>query len=490
MSAFRSVGARLSLALLLVVAIALGLVYFVVVPSLEDRLVNSKLGQLAKAAPRLDKQYQKNPFDPDFFTNAAANTDARVILLELISTKPPTVITINSSLPGQSDDAYVNDPVALRAAQTLTLQKGTVKRKGERFAEVAVPVRGPGSTDVLLLSAPLHDTLANVHSVQRRLLVAGALALLVALAIGYGAASLFARRIRRLERAAGRIAVGQFDEPIVDSARDELGELARGFERMRVQLAQLDHARREFVANASHELRTPLFSLGGFLELFEDEDLDEPTRREFVATMRGQVDRLTKLAQDLLDLTRFDAGRLYLERQPVDLAALAADLAAEFAPLARSENRPLEAKVAGPVTALADEQRVLQIGRILLENALVHTPEGTQVRVEAAQDGGEAVLSVSNDGPEIPSDHAGHLFERFYRVDGTRASGSGLGLAIARELAELMDGTVEVESSANETKFSLRLRSTDAPPTTKHVKTERSARENGSERAETPLPRQ
>ena len=83
---------------------------------------------------------------------------------------------------------------------------------------------------------------------------------------------MFARRIRRLERAADRIAAGEFDEPVVDAGTDELGELARAFERMRRRLAQLEHARREFIANASHELRTPLFSLGGFLELLEDED--------------------------------------------------------------------------------------------------------------------------------------------------------------------------------------------------------------------------
>src|SRR4029078_2102177 len=109
---------------------------------------------------------------------------------------------------------------------------------------------------------------------------------------------LHAARLRRLERAANRIAQGEFDEPVVDLGDDELGELAAAFERMRVQLAQLDTARKEFVANASHELRTPLFSLAGFLELMADEDLDEDTRAGFLVTTREQVDRLTKRAAD------------------------------------------------------------------------------------------------------------------------------------------------------------------------------------------------
>src|SRR5204863_8094129 len=124
-----------------------------------------------------------------------------------------------------------------------------------------------------------------------------------------------ARRIRRLEAAAERIAAGDLDAPVHDEGRDELGELAAAFERMRRRLAQLDDARRAFIANASHELRTPLFSLGGFLELLDDEELDEATRAEFIATMSEQVERLTRLAADLLDLSRIDSGRVRIERE-------------------------------------------------------------------------------------------------------------------------------------------------------------------------------
>jgi two-component system OmpR family sensor kinase len=100
---------------------------------------------------------------------------------------------------------------------------------------------------------------------------------------------------------------------------------------------------------------------------------------------------------------------------------------------------------------------VLQIGRILLENALVHTPPGTNVRVSTALDGGRATLTVANDGPEIPGEAQRQIFERFYRLDGTRASGSGLGLAIARELAEAMDGRIELDSQEGWTRFTLVL---------------------------------
>jgi signal transduction histidine kinase len=316
-------------------------------------------------------------------------------------------------------------------------------------AEVARPV---GAAQVVLLSASLHDPLANVQTVQRRLVEAGLLALALALAVGYGAAFLFARRIRRLETAAERIAAGRFDQPVVDRSHDELGQLARAFDRMRLRLAQLERARREFIGNASHELRTPLFSLRGFLELLTDEDLDESTRSEFLDTMREQVDRLQRLAEDLLDLTRLDAGRMHIDRQRIDLRQIAEDLCDEFRAVAVATHHPLELDV-GEAMALGDEGRVTRIGRALLENALVHTPPGTRVVVSAQG----TTLSVSDEGPGIPAEHVDNVFDRFYRVDGARASGSGLGLAIARELAEVMGGTIDAAAARGRTTFTLQL---------------------------------
>jgi signal transduction histidine kinase len=222
---------------------------------------------------------------------------------------------------------------------------------------------------------------------------------------------------------------------------------------MRLRLAQLDHARREFIANASHELRTPVFALGGFLELLRDEELDDRTRREFFATMSEQVDRLAKLATELLDLSRVDAGRLQVAHGPVDLSDVAGTVVDEFAALSVAGGRSLELDASEDVWVLGDEQRVLQIGRVLVENALVHTPARTRVRVRVRT----GVLEVEDDGPGIPRQETDQVFERFYRGDGPRASGSGLGLAIARELAVAMGGTLELESQAGSTLFSLRL---------------------------------
>jgi signal transduction histidine kinase len=459
---FHSVGTRLSLALVLVVGISLGIVYLAVVPSLQSRLQNARLAQLSRAARDVRRQVVKAtvvyPTLQDLADTESRDIGARVAVLPSTLTGP---IADSSSAGAQ----FTNDPLAAKALANGRLEAGTVRHGEKRYAEVAAPyVNGMGSY-VLMLSDSLDSQLGSVHLVQRRVLQSAAAALLISLLLGYGGAWVFARRIRRLEQAAERIAGGRFDEPVRDRGGDELGDLAVAFERMRVRLAQLDDARREFVANASHELRTPLFSLAGFLELMDDGDMDERTRLEFLDSMREQVTRLTKLASDLLDLSRLDAGRLTVDREPVDLSALAEELLEEFGPAARASEHVLELSGAEGVVAAADELRALQIGRILVENALLHTPKGTTVRVRASRRGDRAVLEVEDEGGGIPREKQDQLFERFYRLDGTRASGSGLGLAIARQLAELMNGALQVDSRPGRTVFSLDLPASDVRST-------------------------
>ncbi len=293
MNPFRSVGARLGLGLAVVVAAALVLVDLIVVPSLEQNLIDSKIGQLEEAAPRVANQILKTSSFTldDAMQSASESANARVVYFTPLNLEPPKLLVVADSNAVTSVDVE-NDPVALRALRSGRLVSGTVTARGQRYAEAGYYVLG-GS--VVLLRSSLHDSLRSIHLVRSRLVIAGLIALIASLLVGYLAATLFARRIRRLERAAERIADGDFSEPVNDKSKDELGQLAATFEGMRQRLAQLEHARREFIANASHELRTPLFSLGGFLELMTDEDLDPQTQAEFTATMREQVDRLTKL---------------------------------------------------------------------------------------------------------------------------------------------------------------------------------------------------
>jgi signal transduction histidine kinase len=451
-------GLKFGLALFALVAGALGIVYLALVPRLESRLVDAKIADLKSAERAVERQFENA--DPYTYDAKAQNLQSRlgahVVVLERLQGSTLRNVGDSNPLPaGRIQD----DPVARAALESFRTTTGRVTRNGEERAEVAFPI---DEETVVLLSAPLKEALANVSLVRRTLVFAGLAAFGVSLLAGVLAAWRFTRRIRLLEAAAGRIAAGDFEHPVVDPVGDEVGELAQAFDRMRLRLAQLDHARREFIANASHELRTPLFSLGGFLELMRNEELDERERTEFVEEMTAQVGRLTKLATDLLDLSRLDAGQLAVAQAPVDLAATARTVGDEFRAVAEAAGHALSVEADGPIVAFADEQRVLQIGRILVENAIRHTPAGTSVRIGAEERDGRASLSVRDDGPGIPAADQEHLFERFYRSDGGVASGSGLGLAIARELALRMGGMIELRSKPGETVFSVDLPLSDA----------------------------
>ena len=329
---------------------------------------------------------------------------------------------------------------------------------GSRITVISIAIAIGTVFVVYLYAVAIGGAASGLGSVKGQILVGGLIAVAIAAAIGVYYAHMAARNIARLHDAARKVADGNFETPIPIASAGQLGQLARTFNEMQRRLAELDSARKQFIANASHELRTPIFSLGGFVELLEEEDPSPEEREEFVRTMRQQIDRLTKLTADLLDLSQLDAGAMVMQVRDVDLGALAREVTREFGARADLRGSRLELRTPDqPALALADPDRVRQIIRILLDNALTHTAEGTKVTVTTYSVNRRAELTVSDEGAGIPQRVQGRIFERFYTADS--AGGSGLGLAIARELAQRMDGRISISSSRRFTAFTL-----DLPP--------------------------
>lgn len=216
---------------------------------------------------------------------------------------------------------------------------------------------------------------------------------------------------------------------------------------------QLDRLRTNFVSDVSHELRTPLTAIKGFVETLQDGAADDPEARDrFLSTIAAETERLTRLTNDLLLLTRADAGRLELHLASADLAACVERAAAQLAPCAAEKRLVLTIEPPDePPTVLADADRVHQVLVNLLHNALKFTPEGGRVVVSLGRAGEQASCTVSDTGPGVPADELPHLFERFYRADRSRArsgggDGAGLGLAIAKAIVEAHGGRMWVES--------------------------------------------
>jgi len=462
----RSLRNRLAFLFFAITLAAIGVLYLYIAPQLESRLRDEKVAQLRVAAQQTSREIQRTIESDknreqvaETVSEAADRASARIVLVStyrsgggvLLQGGPP----IDSNPRGTRLSVEGLAGRVAESGQTETAIQSTVE---DPVALVAVPLRDRSGNvaRIAVYATPMSDVEGNVAVVRQQILIAGAIALALAVLAGWLVARALALRVKRLEQAAEQVAAGDFSRPIPVDSEDELGQLARAFNDMQRQLAQLDRARKQFIATASHELRTPLFSLGGFVELLEDEELDEETRRRFLAQMRMQVERLRKLTVDLLDLSRLEAGSLELRPEPVDLSELARSVSNEFEPVLAQRDAHLEVRLTGkPVEALCDPVRVAQIMRILIDNALTHSSPGTDVVVSATRDDGFARLAVRDYGRGIERQALSQIFEPFYTSDD--AQGSGLGLAIASELAERMHGRLGVESRPGRTVFTLEL---------------------------------
>ena len=327
-----------------------------------------------------------------------------------------------------------------------------------RITLISIAIAVGATAIVYVYAVAIGGSASGENAVKLQILIGGLIAVAIATGVGLYYSRSAATNIQRLQEAARKVADGNFETTIPVASVGQLGDLARTFNEMQRRLAELDSARKQFIANASHELRTPIFSLGGFVELLEEEDPSPEERAEFIRTMRRQVERLTKLTTDLLDLSQLDAGAVEMRTSSVDLTALAREVTKEFGPRADLRGSRLQLRTpAEAAIALADSDRVRQVVRILLDNALTHTPEGTDVTVTTYSANGRAELTVSDEGPGIPQRVQKRIFERFYTAD--KAGGSGLGLAIASEIAQRLDGEITLSSSRRFTAFTL-----DLPP--------------------------
>jgi signal transduction histidine kinase len=462
-----SLRTKVGLLFFAITLLAIAALYLYVGPGLRTRLIHEKLSQLANAAQIYSKPISASvgsSATEAYVTRqvyvAAQQTGERVTVLNVSIAVAPGGPQLTRDARADSAGASAEPlrfPVAYTAVARGRLSTGTESARSGVFAEAAYPVYFQGRVvRVIVYSAPVSDIVNNVTIVRKQILIAGGIALLLALVGGFLVARALAGRVRRLERAAERVAAGEFERPIRVDSTDELGQLAVAFNDMQRQLAQLESARKKFIATASHELRTPIFSLGGFVELLEDEELDAETRRRFLEQVREQVDRLRKLSVDLLDLSRLESGSLELRPEQVDLGELTRSVSGEFEPTLAQHDSHLELRLAARrIEAICDPVRVAQIMRILIDNALTHTPPGTRIVVTAGRDDGHVRLAVRDDGDGIDGDSLTRIFEPFYTADDKQ--GSGLGLAIASELAERMAGRLSVSSEPEETVFTLEI---------------------------------
>ncbi len=254
--------------------------------------------------------------------------------------------------------------------------------------------------------------------------------------------------VKSLISATRHFGKGDFSRRVDDKDKGELGELAQSFNSMAADLERTERLRRNMVADVAHELRTPLSNLKGYLEAVSD-GLIKPDKNT-IHSLNEEASILSRLVDDLQELSLADAGEIKLNIQPEDITGLIKDTVAGMQAKTTARGLELSADLPASLQAVSiDSHRIKQVLLNLLENAVTHTDKGGRITVTARQQDKTVYVSVADTGEGIPAKDLPLIFERFYRVDRSRnrkTGGSGLGLTIAKRLVEAHGGTIEVKS--------------------------------------------
>ena len=336
----------------------------------------------------------------------------------------------------------------------------TTEENGRHMIQVAVPVySGQAVVGVLYSQSSTEDLYTFFAHIRYRLVVIG---IAVSLLIGVFCVLLSAIFSVPLSRLTGQIkGMSETDAHKLENIRggNEIKELVSAFNLMVERIDDLDNRRQEFVSNASHELKTPLSSIKLICDsLLQNPDTDRAMVNEFLMDMNGQVDRLTRIVNKLLSLTKLDS---FTDEEPVEvctfstlnLQVLVQDVVRALSPLAENKNIMIETHMQDSVFLRVDADKIWEAVYNILDNSIKYTPAEGRVYVELYRDDVNVYITVSDNGIGMAEGEFSKIFDRFYRVDKARAretGGTGLGLSIALSAVELHGGYIEVESREEE----------------------------------------
>lgn len=347
------------------------------------------------------------------------------------------------------------DPRNVAAARTDPTQASSRVEGQSGGAELticAVPfVSRDGSRFLIEAGAPLKQSASVLHGLLLTFAVGLPLVVAVAIAGGYVVMRRALAPVGEITRSAEQITSRNLSERLPEAKTgDELEALSIALNRM---IARIEHSFRHvnrFSADASHELRTPLTVLRGELEAIAQRTDLPLDLRETIGSTLEETERLSKIVESLLAISRLDAGEALMTRERFDLTELVKDTADQMRLLAEDKQISLKCAAAGPVEVEGDQGRVKQVVVNLVDNAIKYTGEGGKVEISVSLNNGNAVFEVADSGVGIPSEALGHVFERFYRVDKARSrqlGGAGLGLSIVKSICAAHQGRVSVEST-------------------------------------------
>jgi two-component system, OmpR family, sensor histidine kinase BaeS len=255
------------------------------------------------------------------------------------------------------------------------------------------------------------------------------------------------RPIEEMRKAAASIAEGHFNERVLHLGKDELGDLAKSFNGMAKKLERVELGRRQLISEISHELRTPLTTVRASLQGLSDGILSKEEESQFTQIALKETHRMSKLIEDLLQLSAFEESPVQLIKQPTDLSNLILETVAQMRTKFEERNMRIETDIQANIIIHLDPDRIRQVMLNLLDNAAKHNPPGTRVEVNLMSEAGNGEITVHDYGQGIPGDAADKLFDRLYKADSSRhTQGAGLGLTISKYIVEAHGGKIWVKS--------------------------------------------
>ena len=316
---------------------------------------------------------------------------------------------------------------------------------------MAERMRLGGREFVVMLIASLEAVDRELDEVRGVLLIAGPVMLLLSAGLAYGLARKALAPVDRLRRAADAVTADRLDQRVAaPNPHDELGRLTRTINALLARLERSFAEIRRFTADASHELRTPLTALRTEVEVALNKPLSLAEHQHLLGSVLEDLAWMSRLTDQLLTLSRRDAGVEHLTPAPVNLHSLLSGVVDALRPLAESRGVRLQFDAEPAVEVAGDEGRLRQVFINLLDNALKYTPEGGAVTMRVQQQGDAGVVTVADTGVGIAPEHLPHVFDRFYRVDKARTraeGGTGLGLSIAQSIVQAHGGRIEMTSA-------------------------------------------
>jgi signal transduction histidine kinase len=326
----------------------------------------------------------------------------------------------------------------------------------------AVPVTSKNKiVGAILISSSIDNVIELLDSIKYRMIYTfSAIGLLIGV-VSLGIASFITNPLKRLTEAANILSQGKLDYKVDVKSKDEIGKLANAFNKMSFSLAKLDEERKRFVSDASHELKTPLASVKALIEsLINSRSQDISFYKEILKDVNGEIDRMTKLVNDLLELARLDKIKSPHIKK-VEVSEIIEEVVESLMPLARSKGVNLSFNSKGRIFAEIDPDRFYRMVYNVVENGIKYTHEGGYVIVGLYEDEEKIYLTISDNGIGISDEVLPKIFDRFARGDTARSKksgGFGLGLAIAKEIIDMHEGKVNVKSKVGEgTTFEIEL---------------------------------